>query len=366
MDLKILSENINKDHYLTILNTNARSLCPKFDSLLDNLRELSCEIAIITDTWIADGPSLEQDIQDIRDGTGYTLNHLNRQRGARGVAHGGVALVTKDTRISISRFKFHNPRSYEILAVTAKVTGQYRRIFIVACYMPPNMQAEAARECMGLVVDIIHEAKRRLDQPMVVVAGDFNQHDIKRCLSEHIYVKEVIAGPTRGMRAIDKIFVNFPVTDRGVIAPLQANEEGQGSDSDHRVVYASTTIERRRKRTWETFYTRKFTEERSKKFGEWLLTQNWEDVYNTPDVNGKVEAYQSVMRGAMDSFFPLTKVRRASDEPPWMNARLRKEKRRNANLFRSKGRTDTWKELSKKTEELEASCRIAYKETQTG
>jgi len=219
---------------------------------------------------------------------------------------------------------------------------------------------------MGIVVDIIHEAKRRLDQPMVVVAGDFNQHDIKRGLSEHIDVKEVIAGPTRGTRAIDKIFVNFPVTDRGVIAPLQANEEGQGSDSDHRVVYASTTIERRRKRPWEKFYTRKFTEERSKKFGEWLLTQNWEDVYNTPDVNGKVEAYQSVMRGAMDSFFPLTKVRRASDEPPWMNARLRKEKRRNANLFRSKGRTDTWKELSKKTEELEASCRIAYKETQTG
>ena len=69
-----------------------------------------------------------------------------------------------------STFKFHNQRDFELLPTTIKIRGQYKRLFSLACYLPPNMKAEEAKQCIEQIVDTIHEAKRKLDQPMVLIA----------------------------------------------------------------------------------------------------------------------------------------------------------------------------------------------------
>ena len=48
---------------LTVLNTNARSLCPKIGSLVDCFSELKAAIGVVTETWLADGVSLQEDIE---------------------------------------------------------------------------------------------------------------------------------------------------------------------------------------------------------------------------------------------------------------------------------------------------------------
>ena len=58
---------------VTIINTNARSLCPKIDSLIDCLEEMNSSVGIITETWLADGASLEDDITDLIHGAGVGL-----------------------------------------------------------------------------------------------------------------------------------------------------------------------------------------------------------------------------------------------------------------------------------------------------
>lgn len=74
---------------LTIINTNARSLCPKITSLIDCLDEMQGTVAIITETWLADGEPLEADTADLAHGAGLGLIHKNRAPNSRGVAHGG-------------------------------------------------------------------------------------------------------------------------------------------------------------------------------------------------------------------------------------------------------------------------------------
>ena len=86
-------------------------------SLIDNLKELECDMAVITETWLADGESLQEDIQDIKDGVGYSMLVKNRARNRRGVAHGGVAVLTRDTMITAKPFKFHNQDGHEVVAV---------------------------------------------------------------------------------------------------------------------------------------------------------------------------------------------------------------------------------------------------------
>ena len=39
-----------KENMLTIINTNARSLCPKLDSLVNCFTELTADVGIITET----------------------------------------------------------------------------------------------------------------------------------------------------------------------------------------------------------------------------------------------------------------------------------------------------------------------------
>ena len=48
---------------LTIINTNARSLCLKINSLVDCFEELDAAIGIITETWMSDGRGLDEDIE---------------------------------------------------------------------------------------------------------------------------------------------------------------------------------------------------------------------------------------------------------------------------------------------------------------
>ena len=69
---KCLSTPIN------IINTNVRSLCAKIDSLIDCFEELDATVGIVTETWLADGDSLDRDVYDLAKGVGLSMICLNR------------------------------------------------------------------------------------------------------------------------------------------------------------------------------------------------------------------------------------------------------------------------------------------------
>ena len=49
---------LRKKEHLTVINMNARALCPRITSLIDCLGELHAEM------WLRNGPALDQDLQD--------------------------------------------------------------------------------------------------------------------------------------------------------------------------------------------------------------------------------------------------------------------------------------------------------------
>ena len=97
----MLNKNIKpvreKKQYIefTFVNTNARSLCPKINSLIDTIEELDAAFALVTETWLADGTSLEDDKQDLLLGAGFSLLCRNRAPDHRGVAYRGVGLLLR-------------------------------------------------------------------------------------------------------------------------------------------------------------------------------------------------------------------------------------------------------------------------------
>ena len=78
---------------INIVNRNARSLCPKIESLIDCYEELDVTLGIVTETWLADGMSLDKDVQDLARGAGLNMICLNRAANNRGLHMEGWLLL---------------------------------------------------------------------------------------------------------------------------------------------------------------------------------------------------------------------------------------------------------------------------------
>ena len=115
-----------KENMLTIINTNARSLCPKLDSLVNCFTELTADVSIITETWMRDGPELEELVSDFKKATGWACIAKNRQANLNtGVVHGGIAVFYRTSVASFKKIDI-DVGEFEILLVVGTLAGSSR------------------------------------------------------------------------------------------------------------------------------------------------------------------------------------------------------------------------------------------------
>ena len=208
------------------------------------------------------------------------------------------------------------------------------------------MGSLAASGMIEYISDLIAEAKRVLDDPLLVISGDFNQWPIHDLLDEHPDLGEIDHGPTRQGRSIDRSFVNFSrsITESGTSTPLETEE---GNASDHRAAYFVAAFSKKQDKKLSYTY-RNFTEEGALLFKERLGNVNWEEVYGADDSDGKAAAFQHIMDKLMDGCFTWkTTTRRASDDP-WVDDFLKKLWKRRRKVYDKDGRSPLWRVLSRK------------------
>ena len=58
-----------------MINTNARSICPKIESLITCFEELEASFAVITETWLTDSVELDDNLADLK-GRALSLIHI--------------------------------------------------------------------------------------------------------------------------------------------------------------------------------------------------------------------------------------------------------------------------------------------------
>ena len=213
----------------------------------------------------------------------------------------------------------------------------------------PNY-TRVVNSCLDYISDVISEAKRKFESPVVVVAGDWNQWDVKRVLDEHPDLAEVDHGPTRGERKIDKFLVNFPrsIVESDVLPPL---DDGLGRESDHGIAFFKSKFRIRQDKKVSYTY-RHYTEQGATAFQQWIQTKNFESVYVEVDVNSKLEAFSAIMEEGMNSFFPYKTTVRREKDPPWINPHVLALIRKSRRVYHREGRSAKWKELLRKVRKL--------------
>ena len=100
---------------IDIILSNARSLLPKLDSMVEIMQELECEISIVTETWFKSGTELDKKLAEMQAQTGYGVVKRNRGIG-RG---GGVAIIYKKGDLQMTEIKTSS--NYEVVAAMKKV-----------------------------------------------------------------------------------------------------------------------------------------------------------------------------------------------------------------------------------------------------
>ena len=106
---------------------------------------MSATVGVITETWLADGESLQRDIDDLLNGAGIGLICRNRAPNAQGVAHGGVAVAYRAGLCAMKEIKLDNPDNYEVMVTAANLPGYSRKLLTVACYIPPGYSVARGR-----------------------------------------------------------------------------------------------------------------------------------------------------------------------------------------------------------------------------
>ena len=213
-------------------------------SLIDCFSDLSASIGIISETWLTDGESLEKEVSDLVLGTGLQMLHQNRPPNQRGFSHGGVAVVYRETAMTLKKKRLHNPRNLEVMVATGSIKGCVRKVVVVGCYIPPNYSVPQGRSTMDFICGVISDIKREMDDPYIIVAGDFNQWKIHEVLADFPDLQEHAVGNTRGDHCIDRIFSNLEVQVAGTVPPLETDRcpESSPKKSDHRISFVQSSV----------------------------------------------------------------------------------------------------------------------------
>ena len=69
---------MNHEYEMRCLLTNARSLMPKMDSMVDAFRSLDLNFASITETWFKGGKALSNKLTEVEGSSGIRILHKSR------------------------------------------------------------------------------------------------------------------------------------------------------------------------------------------------------------------------------------------------------------------------------------------------
>ena len=250
----------------------------------------------------------------------------NRKTNDMGFAHGGVCGIFLESIVTLKEIKLHNPHDLEVLMVGGTVKGSKRKVIVVAVYIPPNYAVGRGWQAQELAAGAVAEAKRRYDDPIVIVAGDFNQWRIEEKLADFPDLAEHSIGLTRGQHCIDRVFSNMEADVSGNLPPLETDTTPgeEVKKSDHKIAFVQAAIEKVPAYEMLDYQYRFYNEESELLYGSWLSKQDWHEVTSATGSNPKADAYQELVVGALERFFPLVTVRRKSTDPPWFNWKVRK------------------------------------------
>ena len=296
----------------------------------------------MTETWFRGGKDLKHRLEEIEGMSGIKYIHKSRDGRAR-CTGGGVAIAFDSGTCNFKQRHMKGVlKNHEVVCAVGKLAGMRRTLAIFSVYIPPRTKAADKRIIGEGIATEAAEICAKFANPVIVIGGDFNHANFGEILNDVSNFVEVDTGPTCGDNKLDLIYTNVPhdIVDARTLPPLQANN---GTFSNHRCVYAECDLGQNKNFEWVVKMARKRTKEREEAFAAelsgWTIGAAPTDSYT---VDAMATDLEKKILELTDKHFPLQRVRRRSNEDPWITRHIRRLWKRKLRLYKKDGRSASW------------------------
>ena len=357
----VVNNRYGKKQQIRCLLTNARSLSPKILSLITMFSELQLHFAVVTESWLNDGETLDRDVIDLEYGTDLKILYKNRPVRAVGrrKVGGGVSIVYSKSKCNFRERRIAS-KKFEILIAVGKIGNMSREVAIFAIYIPPKMTAADLEEMREIVSDNVLQLKSSSSGqgPLFFIGGDLNRRDLGPALEDFLDIERKNFTPTRGNACLDILFSNCCMSEITNYPPL---ETPTGLRSDHECVLFSGLERTEKNFTWVKKTTRKFREQACTNFGLRIADTDWDAVMGDGSPEEQVARYERYTCGLVDELFPPRTIRMRSSDPPWITDGLRALARRKMRAYRrGRGKTPHWQSLQDTFDSMLEASKAEY------
>ena len=99
---------------------------------------------------------------------------------------------------------------------------------------------------------------------------------------------------------------------------------------------------------WIRYNTRPRTTAGDKKFRSWITLQDWMDIVNVTDAEGRAALMMKKFHEVMEESYPIVQIKKKSTNDPWITPAITKRITVRKKIYEKHDRSDEWK-LAKKT-----------------
>lgn len=227
--------------------------------MIDAFDNLKLDLLCVSETWLSNKRSQEDDLKYLEEG--YGISNIKRNRNKK--RGGGVAIFYKKNALLLKQC-YPFPERFEGVCAIGKGVGSNRKIFVVSVYIPPKMAVGDFEEFAQQIAGRIERAKSEHDNPLIIIASDLNRRDLSHCLADFSDTTKLDIGNTRAQAPLDCCYSNMSEGIKHISVRRPLTDEN-GTESDHGLVFLTYSVPRRHHFTKTVEFRRLFNESGAEK-----------------------------------------------------------------------------------------------------
>ena len=337
------------------MNLNPRSVYNKIDEFHTFVEQEEVDVVFMSESWERNNLTLEKIV--------HLENHTVISNVHQRVGMGGrPALIV-------------NKKKYDVEDLTNTLVNIKWGVEAVWCLLTPKQITRASKvqkiACAAIyskphskhksdLLDHISEAYNIISAKFgrgihFCIAGDTNDLNLGPILSLSSTLVQIVTEPTRvdpksgSEKILDPIIMSLSnyYQPPSILDPLDQDPDKDGTRSDHRIILVKPikSVDDQSARITRSIKVRPLPESGMVKMKEWLMNQDWKDVYSAVSAHEKASIFQNMLVSQFEKVFP-EKVRKiCSEDAPWFTEKLKKLDRKRKRTYHKERKSLKWKKL---------------------
>ena len=336
----------------TVATYNCRSLFPKIESLKTDLLERKIDCGFLVEIWEQKQNAEHKfEIEKMLELNGLQYISNPRPPNKKGVSYGGAAIVVNLEKFSCEKLKISIPGNLEVvwgLLRPKNPSAKFKKIVVCSFYSPPNKNRNT--KLADHIVTTLHMLSTKYPECGIILGADKNNMDIRPILSCGLRLRQVVGLSTRQGAILDIIIMNLSGLYKSpvVVPPLQPDDPTKAKPSDHSVPVCVPHTDRYKpaERSYKTITYRPLPDSSVRKFGAWIVTEDWASVSDQMSPSEQVVMFESLVNQKLNYFCPQKEMKLSSQDKVFITSELKKIKRQKMREYEKRGKTDKYKKLS--------------------